>query len=209
MRRDSAAMLTRNSAKRRRSISTIFSSASRTLVSYSFNSGVVKRSAPDQGLLALVVGGSMLQVGLADLNVKAEDVVELDLERVDAGALAFALLDLRDVVLAVAADVAQFVELRIEPALDDSAIVEGDGRLGNDAALDALANVGEFVEPILAGRQSARPAKCASARRTAGSLASDAARARMSRGFAVSRVMRLSRRSMSRMPSSERRSSSR
>ncbi len=46
MRRASAAMASRSSAKRRRSISTIFSSASRTLVSYSFSSGVVKRSAP-------------------------------------------------------------------------------------------------------------------------------------------------------------------
>ena len=93
----------------------------------------------------------MLQVGLADLNVKAEDVVELDLERVDAGALALALLDLRDVVLAVAADVAEFVELGIESALDDAAIVEGDGRLGEDGALDALANVGEFVEQLAQG----------------------------------------------------------
>ena len=67
----------------------------------------------DQGLLALVVGGSVLQVGLADLDVKAEDVVELDLERVDAGALAFALLDLGDVVLAVAADVAKLVEFGV------------------------------------------------------------------------------------------------
>ena len=105
----------------------------------------------DQGLLALVIGGRMLQVGLADLNVKAEDVVELDLERVDAGAFALALLDLRDVVLAVAADVAEFVELGVEPALDDSAIVEGDGRLGEDGALNALAHVGEFVEQIAQG----------------------------------------------------------
>ena len=52
-----------------------------------------------------------MQVGFADFDVKAEDVVEADLERVDAGALALALLDLGDVVLAVAADVAQLVEL--------------------------------------------------------------------------------------------------
>ncbi len=96
----------------------------------------------------------MLQVGLADLYVKAEDIVELDLERVDAGALALALLDLGDVVFAVAADVAEFVELRIESALDDSAIVEGDGRLGEDAALDALAYVGEFVEQIDEGGEA-------------------------------------------------------
>ena len=93
----------------------------------------------------------MVQVGLADLDVKAEDVVELDLERVDAGAFALALLDLGDVVLAVAADVAEFVELRVESALDDSAVVEGDGRLGEDGALDALAYVGELVEQIPQG----------------------------------------------------------
>jgi hypothetical protein len=45
MRRASAAMAVRSSVNSRRSISTIFSCASRTLASYSFSSGVVKRSA--------------------------------------------------------------------------------------------------------------------------------------------------------------------
>ena len=51
----------------------------------------------DESLLALIVGGRVLQVGLADLDVKAEDIVELDLQRIDARALALALLDLGNV----------------------------------------------------------------------------------------------------------------
>ena len=45
MRRASPAIAVRSSANSRRSISTIFSCASRILASYSFSSGVVKRSA--------------------------------------------------------------------------------------------------------------------------------------------------------------------
>ncbi len=104
-----------------------------------------------QRLLAFVVGGRVLQVGLADLDVEAEDVVELHLERVDAGALALALFDARNVVLAVAADVAQLVELGGETIANDSAIGERDGRLGDDGALDALPYVAALVERIVKG----------------------------------------------------------
>ena len=39
----------------------------------------------------------------------------------------------------------------IDAIADDSAVVEGDGRLGKDGALDALAHVGEFVEQCCEG----------------------------------------------------------
>ena len=45
----------------------------------------------DEGLLALVIGGGVGEIGLGDFDVVAEDLVEADLEGIDAGALAFAL----------------------------------------------------------------------------------------------------------------------
>ena len=56
----------------------------------------------DEGLLALVISGSEMQVGLRNFDVIAEDGIELYLERSDAGALAFAFFDLSHVLLAVA-----------------------------------------------------------------------------------------------------------
>ena len=112
MRRASAAIALRSSVKSRRSISTIFSCASSTLRFVLLQLGRGEALGVDQRLLAFVVGGREMQVGLRDLEVVAEDVVELHLQRADAGALALALLDLRDVLLAVAAEVAQLVERR-------------------------------------------------------------------------------------------------
>src|SRR4029077_3989234 len=56
-----------------------------------------------QRLLALVIGGHEVQVRLGILQVVSKDRIELHLERTDAGALAFSLLDLREILLAVAA----------------------------------------------------------------------------------------------------------
>ena len=83
----------------------------------------------DQRLLAFVVGGRVVQIGLGDFQVVAEDAVELDLQRADAGALALALLDLRDVLLAVAAEVAQFVERGIDAGANHAAVVQRERRL--------------------------------------------------------------------------------
>ncbi len=60
----------------------------------------------DEGLLALVVGGDGLGVGLGDLDVVAEDVVEADFERADAGALALAFFDRGERLTAAAAELA-------------------------------------------------------------------------------------------------------
>src|SRR5258706_9159423 len=95
----------------------------------------------DQRLLALVVRGRMMQIGLGDLNVIAEDVVELDLERVDPGALPLAGLDLCDVLLAMATQVAQLVEFRIDAFADHATVVQGDGWFRNDAVVNTLAYV--------------------------------------------------------------------
>ena len=68
----------------------------------------------DQRLLAFVIGGREVQIGVGDFDVVAEDVIEADLERLDAGALPLARFDLRDVLAAVLAEIAQLVELGIE-----------------------------------------------------------------------------------------------
>src|SRR6185369_2022948 len=60
-----------------------------------------------QGLLALVIRRSQVQIRLADLDVVPKYAVELHLQRINGRALPFALLDLRDVLLAVAAQVTQ------------------------------------------------------------------------------------------------------
>ena len=98
--------------------SRIRSSAPSTFSSYSFSAGVMNRSPPAIGLLAVIVGGHGVQVGLGDFDVVAEDAIEANLERVDAGARALALLHLRDHLLARAADVAQLVELRVDAVAD-------------------------------------------------------------------------------------------
>ena len=146
MRLASAAIAVRNSANSRRSISTIFSCASRILASYSFSSGVVKRSAFDQRLLAFVILRDEVQIRLRDFEVVAEDGIELYLERADAGALALALLDLRENLLAVAAEFAQFVEIAVDAGGDHAAVGKAQRRLGDDRVLDALAQIGQFVE---------------------------------------------------------------
>ncbi len=52
--------------------------------------------AVDQRLLADVLGGDRFTVGVTDLDVVAEHLVEANLERPDATALAFMLLQRRD-----------------------------------------------------------------------------------------------------------------
>ena len=66
-------------------------------------------------------------------------------KRADAGALALALLDLRDVLLAVAAKVAQFVEGAIDAGANDAAIGKRERRLVFQRCLDARAQIGELV----------------------------------------------------------------
>ena len=50
-------------------------------------------------------------MGGANLHIVAEDIIEGDLERRDAGTLALPSLELKEVVLAVGGELTQFVEL--------------------------------------------------------------------------------------------------
>ena len=107
-----------------------------------------------QGLLALVVGRSQVQVGAGDLDVVAEYIVEADLERGDAGALPLARFDLRDVLLAVLAQVAQFVEFRVVAGANRAAVGQVDRRLVGDGFQDQAGDVGEFVETAVQAAQA-------------------------------------------------------
>ncbi len=63
----------------------------------------------DQGLFAFVVLRSQMQVGLRDFDVIAKNRIKFHLQRCNSGALPFALLDLSEKLLAMAAEIAQIV----------------------------------------------------------------------------------------------------
>ena len=112
-----------------------------------------------EGLFADPVGGNLLLVGIAHLDVVAEDVVVADFQRRDARRLALALLDAREVVLAVQGDAAQVVQLGIDAVGDDAALLYLVVlRVGVDLAGNALAHllqgvdpVGQLVQPLAVG----------------------------------------------------------
>ena len=78
----------------------------------------------DQRLLAFVISGSEVKIGFRYFQVIAENRIKFYFERSNARPLTFPLLDLRQVLLTIAAEVAQFVQLFIHPALDYSTIAE-------------------------------------------------------------------------------------
>ena len=102
-----------------------------------------------QRLLALVVGGRQVLIGAGDLDVVAEDVVEAHLERGDAGALPLARLDLRDVLLAVLAEIAQLVEFGVVSGANRAAIRQVERRFVGDGFQNEVADVGQLVEPVV------------------------------------------------------------
>ena len=60
---------------------------------------------------------------------------------------ALARFDLRDVLAAVLAEVAQLVELRVEARADRAAVREIDRRLVGDRFQDPVRDLRQFVEP--------------------------------------------------------------
>ena len=97
-----------------------------------------------------------MQIGFGDFDVEAEHLVEANLERGDAGALAFALFHGGDDLAAVLAQVAQFVEFGVEAAANDAGIGGQRRRIVGEGFFEALVHVGQFVdfaeERIGAGR---------------------------------------------------------
>src|SRR5207237_7237106 len=103
----------------------------------------------DQRLLALVVGGRQMLIGFGDLDVIAEDGVEFDLERANAGALPLPLLDGQNVLPGVVAQVAQLVEATIDTRGDDSAIAKAERRFRRQGGFNLLAHIAEFIQRLM------------------------------------------------------------
>ena len=100
----------------------------------------------DEGLLALVIGGSEMEIGFGNFNVVAEDLVVADFEGVDGGALALALFHGGDDLLGVQAEVAEFVEFGVIAGADDARLGGDSGRFVGDRFIEKIADVGEFVD---------------------------------------------------------------
>ena len=109
-----------------------------------------------QRLLALVVGRRSRQVRLRDFDVVAKDVVEAHLERTDAGAPALARLHLGDVLLAVAAQAAELVELGVVARADGARVGERGGRVVADGPRNQLAQVRQLIGSAVEAPQARR-----------------------------------------------------
>ena len=97
--------------------------------------------AVGDGLLASVVRGHLVQVGLGDLDVIAEHGIEPHLEGLDAGARDLILLQLGDPILAAAHGDAQLVQRGIEAVADQPAFLHGERRLVHNSAPDQFHQV--------------------------------------------------------------------
>ena len=92
-----------------------------------------------QCLAALVVERHLVDLALRDLDVEAMHLVVLDAQVGDAGARAFARLEVQQEAVAVVRDAAQLVELGVETARDDAAVAQQHRRLfGNRGAEQGL-----------------------------------------------------------------------
>ena len=100
-----------------------------------------------EGLLANPRRRDFLLVGVADLDIVAEDVVVADFERRNARGLAFALLNARKVILAVERDAPQVVQLGIDPVGNHAALLYLIVlRIGIDLAGNAFADLRQRVD---------------------------------------------------------------
>ena len=156
-----------------------------------------------QRLLTLVIRGRVVQVGFRNFDVIAENVVEANLERLDSRAAALPRFNLGDVLAAVAADVAQLIQLGVEAGADGAAVGEIGRRLFRDGGENAVAHFGDFVERrheiVRAGERLEAPGVLLQLRAP---RANDRASASNSRGPAVPSVSFASSRSRSSTPAS-------
>ncbi len=100
----------------------------------------------DESLFAFVVGWREVEIGFGNFDVVAEDLIEADFERADAGAEALALLDGGDGLFATAGERAELVEFGVIAGADVAGLV-GEGRriVGNGGG-DEGADVWQVVE---------------------------------------------------------------
>jgi len=87
-----------------------------------------------------------MEIGLRNLHVVAENLVEANLQRSDAGPFALALFHRGDDLFAVLAEVAELVKFAMVTAANHPRLGGERGRLVGDGAFEALANIGKFVK---------------------------------------------------------------
>ena len=102
----------------------------------------------NQGLAPDVVTGDLGEVGVADFDVVAEDLVETHFEALDPRALPLLQLQPGDVLPGVPGSVPQLVQLRGEPLSDDVALSRVPGRLGGQRRLDKAGHVVAGTHPL-------------------------------------------------------------
>ena len=104
------------------------------------------------GLLADVVGRDLRAVaalGVGDLDVVAEDLVEADLEAGDPGPADLVGLVPGDPGLAAPGQVALLVEVGVVAVADQAAFLEGERRVVDEGRLDRGADLGAELDPGL------------------------------------------------------------
>ena len=85
-------------------------------------------------------------MGVGDLDVVAEDLVEADLEAVDPGPADLLGLVLGDPRLAAPGDLAQLVEVGVIAVADQAAFLDGQRRVVDQGGLDRGADLGAELE---------------------------------------------------------------
>ena len=95
-----------------------------------------------------IVVGRLLEVGIANFDVIAEHAVVADLQRLDAGALAFLVFQPRDVVLRVAGCAAHLVEFGREALPNHIAVAHAYRRVVRDSLPDELDDLAVVRDPL-------------------------------------------------------------
>ena len=95
----------------------------------------------DQRLLADVVSGHPVQIGLADFDVVSKDFIEADFQGFDPGAGPFIGFQAGDPGLAVSGGMPERVQFRAVAIANHAALLDDEGRLTDDGRVDERGHV--------------------------------------------------------------------
>src|SRR5581483_1432648 len=105
-------------------------------------------------LFALVVGRGQVQVRLGNFDVIAENIVEANLQRLDAGSTPLTRLNLGDILPSVAAQVPELVQFGMKSVANGAAISQVDGRLVRNSGPNAVAHFCDLVHILMDASQT-------------------------------------------------------
>src|SRR5579863_1155373 len=86
-----------------------------------------------------------MEVWLRDLNVITKNRIKLHLQRANARPLALALFNLGHELLAVAAEVPQFIQFSVNPALNHTTIAQRNWRLAHDGSFNGSSQIAQWI----------------------------------------------------------------